>query len=372
MGTPADEVKKGIQSMIFENLRSRWLQGAISLGTAVLAVALSVPTAAAEPAPEDEGNYFKFRAIQDDGLCLDAYHDNNEAPMQTSYWDCRTRNEAQEWAMTVDGRIARDPGRDGGLHFCLTRPESAPGTVSDGTITSTVCIGDGHPIAARQQWRRGPAGTVTTPDGIACLTRVGAPWEGPVFMSRCSTADPISIQWTIDSDLGNDHPDLYYGRVNGPAGLCLSYENEASALPLGPDNNARVWTQDCDKPHAAGNAPRQISVGADGTLRVWGHMAGSNGGASESGHCLTPARGETSEGTLVTIWECNNTKSQQWIRHSDGSLFNVAAELCLTSKPTSYVPNLSTAEVPHENRVTLEDCDGEPSQNWVLPELSRL
>ena len=80
------------------------------------------------------------------------------------------------------------------------------------------------------------------------------------------------------------------------------------------------------------------TVGADGTLRV-------------VSRCL---RAPSGAGGPVRIWACDGSAGQQWQRRG-GGLVNVATGLCLAGSGT---PNA---------RPTLRACNGSASQRWKLP-----
>jgi serine/threonine-protein kinase len=81
------------------------------------------------------------------------------------------------------------------------------------------------------------------------------------------------------------------------------------------------------------------TVGADGTVRV-------------VSRCL---RAPSGAGGPVRIWSCDGSAAQRWQRRAGGGLVNVATGLCLSG---SAEPNA---------RPTLRACNGSASQRWKLP-----
>jgi hypothetical protein len=76
------------------------------------------------------------------------------------------------------------------------------------------------------------------------------------------------------------------------------------------------------------------------------------------GKCLDIAGGGTANGTLVDLYDCNNTAAQVWIPQSNGSLYNPQSNKCLDDTGWSTTPG---------TQVEIWDCTGGANQQWHLP-----
>ena len=67
--------------------------------------------------------------------------------------------------------------------------------------------------------------------------------------------------------------------------------------------------------------------------------------------------GGTANGTLVDLYDCNNTGSQVWIHESNGEYYNPQSNRCLDD--TGYGGS--------GTQVQIWDCAGTANQVWSLP-----
>ncbi|PYC63495.1 esterase [Micromonospora arborensis] len=72
--------------------------------------------------------------------------------------------------------------------------------------------------------------------------------------------------------------------------------------------------------------------------------------------CLDAERAGTTPGTRAIIWDCNGGTNQQWNLNSDGTVTGVQSGLCLT-------PN--AAGTTNGTQVILSTCNGANSQRWT-------
>ena len=85
--------------------------------------------------------------------------------------------------------------------------------------------------------------------------------------------------------------------------------------------------------------------------------ASPDGALQNSGKCLDATGQGTGNGTLLDIWDCNGGSNQVWEPY-DGGYVNPASGRCLDD------PNSSTA---NGTQLELWDCNGGSNQNWSLP-----
>jgi hypothetical protein len=104
-------------------------------------------------------------------------------------------------------------------------------------------------------------------------------------------------------------------------------------------NGTQVTLWDCN-----GGANQQWTVNTAKQIQVYGNK------------CLDAEGAGTSAGTRVIIWDCNGATNQQWNAGSDGTFTGVQSGLCLA--PTGGGTANSTP-------VTLQTCNGSSSQKWT-------
>jgi hypothetical protein len=73
------------------------------------------------------------------------------------------------------------------------------------------------------------------------------------------------------------------------------------------------------------------------------------------GRCLDAKNGATTDGTLVQLWDCNETAAQQWTLEPDGSIVHVSGK-CLDA---------TAGATANGTQVQLWDCNGSDAQRWT-------
>nr|WP_275409238.1 ricin-type beta-trefoil lectin domain protein [Streptomyces sp. SID12501] len=96
--------------------------------------------------------------------------------------------------------------------------------------------------------------------------------------------------------------------------------------------------------YTCNNSPsQQWILHNDGSLRVLGK-------------CLDVTDGDTDDGTLLQLYKCNGSGSQKWTTGASGSLVNPQSGKCLDD------PQQSTA---NGTQVQIHTCNGTAAQNWT-------
>jgi hypothetical protein len=104
-------------------------------------------------------------------------------------------------------------------------------------------------------------------------------------------------------------------------------------------NGTQVTLWDCN-----GGSNQQWTVNTAKQIQVYGNK------------CLDAEGASTSAGTRVIIWDCNGATNQQWNASSDGTITGVQSGLCLA-------PN--GGGTANSTPVTLQTCNGSSSQKWT-------
>ncbi|MFG1867057.1 extracellular catalytic domain type 1 short-chain-length polyhydroxyalkanoate depolymerase [Micromonospora arborensis] len=104
-------------------------------------------------------------------------------------------------------------------------------------------------------------------------------------------------------------------------------------------NGTQVTLWDCN-----GGTNQQWTLTSAKQLQVYGTK------------CLDAERGGTTPGTRAIIWDCNGGTNQQWNLNSDGTVTGVQSGLCLR-------PN--AAGTANSTPVVLSTCNGGNSQRWT-------
>ncbi|HEX6462696.1 MAG TPA: ricin-type beta-trefoil lectin domain protein [Candidatus Saccharimonadales bacterium] len=124
------------------------------------------------------------------------------------------------------------------------------------------------------------------------------------------------------------------GQVTGIAGKCLANENGVAA------NGNKIQIENC-----VAGANQTWSWTGDKTLRV-------------QGFCLDVQSSGMIPGTPVRLWTCNGSGAQQWRPMADGSLINVASNLCLETVGGALANGTS---------VHIATCSASaPAQDWNI------
>ena len=76
------------------------------------------------------------------------------------------------------------------------------------------------------------------------------------------------------------------------------------------------------------------------------------------GKCLDVNGGNTTNGTVVYLYDGNGTAAQTWSPQPNGALVN----------PQSGKRQTDAASAPSGTQVTINDCTGQSNQRWTVPE----
>jgi len=104
-------------------------------------------------------------------------------------------------------------------------------------------------------------------------------------------------------------------------------------------NGTQVTLWDCN-----GGSNQQWTINTSKQIQVYGNK------------CLDAEGAGTSAGTRVLIWDCNGATNQQWNANTDGTITGVQSGLCLA-------PN--GGGTANSTPVTLQTCNGSSSQKWT-------
>ena len=104
-------------------------------------------------------------------------------------------------------------------------------------------------------------------------------------------------------------------------------------------NGTQVTLWDCN-----GGANQQWTVNTTKQIQVYGNK------------CLDAERSGTAPGTRVVIWDCTGGTNQQWNVNTDSTIAGVQSGLCLA-------PN--SGGTANSTPVTLQTCNGATSQKWT-------
>lgn len=102
----------------------------------------------------------------------------------------------------------------------------------------------------------------------------------------------------------------------------------------------------------------------DGTqLIIWSCNNGANQNFTQSGQtlrvlgkCVTAFNSGTANGTRVVLSTCNNGANQNWTSRPDGSIAGIQSGRCI--QPTGGATGNGA-------QIILQDCNGQPSQRWT-------
>lgn len=81
----------------------------------------------------------------------------------------------------------------------------------------------------------------------------------------------------------------------------------------------------------------------------------SSGQITVNGQCLDAFGQGTRNGTVVTVWICNNGPNQKWNLNTDGTIVGVQSGRCL---------NVNAQLTANGTKVQLWDCNGGSNQKW--------
>ena len=104
-------------------------------------------------------------------------------------------------------------------------------------------------------------------------------------------------------------------------------------------NGTQVTLWDCN-----GGSNQQWTVNTTKQIQVYGNK------------CLDAEGSGTAPGTRVVIWDCTGGTNQQWNVNTDGTITGVQSGLCLA-------PN--SGGTANSTPVTLQTCNGATSQKWT-------
>jgi hypothetical protein len=204
----------------------------------------------------------------------------------------------------------------------------------------------------------GPTG-LGTPDGTAA------------FADSAGNMVTITDPGTQDLEAGS--PVFIAMQSNDSAGLALKYSATGlpSGLVIGASTGRITGTLSSSASTSTVTVKAKDSTGAVGTvtfsivvmkkLTTGYHVVSGPVALDMGGKCLDDYHGITSPGAVVDEWVCNGTSSQNWEFFPDGSP-GAAGTFIIQDRCMDLKGGQTAPETP----VVLEDCDGFPSQKWMI------
>ena len=256
------------------------------------------------------------------GMCLDNASGTLKDANLVDIDLCNEEYNAQQWIVEADGTIHLRSTSGAALSWCLDVYHS--GTADFTPVDLYNCNGGGA-----QQWRPQSDGEIINPESGLCLTDPnGSTTSGTQIQIR-TCGDYLSQQWALPYATP-----VAKGEITAQdTGRCL--DNLSSDL-----RNANV----IDAHACNGGADSQEwTVENDGTIRL------------PSNFCLDVYHSGDTSGSIVDLFGCLGSGSQQWLELSDGALVNPESGLCLTDSATAGT------------QLKVQTCTGAANQSWTLP-----
>ncbi|WP_460306796.1 ricin-type beta-trefoil lectin domain protein [Actinocorallia aurea] len=173
-----------------------------------------------------------------------------------------------------------------------------------------------------------PGEPVTNAD----YTRLGA--SGKVYIANHSNS-PITVSVTTDGYFADGVVTGTIVSRNG--GRCADAAGNSSA------DGTAIQLYDCIPGHGA----QQITLAADGTLRIFGK-------------CIDITAGDFNNGTKLQLYTCNGSPAQQWVPHyGDGTIVNPGSGRCFDAAANGTV---------NGTLLQIWDCNGSAGQYWDIPQ----
>jgi predicted alpha-1,2-mannosidase len=222
--------------------------------------------------------------------------------------------DSQSWTIGTNGTISA-------LGMCLDVTHS--GTKNKTPIDLFTCNGTGA-----QTWRAGSDGELVNPESGKCLDDPGSTTTAGTQLDLYTCNQTAAQNWTLPAAPPQQVGNITSGTAPAP---CLQDKGGSTS------NQNPIVTGTCGSASAD-----NWTVEPDGTIRV-------------VGSCLDVRHSGTSNGTLVDLYQCNGTGSQQWQIESGGALVNPESGKCLDAPSTAGA------------QVQIDTCDQASNQNWTMP-----
>ena len=256
------------------------------------------------------------------GKCLDnsggKLADANTVVIDT----CNALPDYQQWIVEADGTIHLRSATGAALTWCLDVYHS--GTADFTPVNLYNCNGGGA-----QQWLPQGNGEIINPESGLCLDDPNGTLTDGTQLQIRTCGDYSSQQWALPYA----RPPAQ-GQIEAEdTGACL--DNNGSKLADG--NQIDVLA--CND----GEDSQDWAVETDGTIKLPG------------GWCLDVYHSGDTSGSIVNLFACNGSGSQQWQQEPDGALVNPESGLCLTDPDVGGV------------RLEVQTCEGTANQAWTLP-----
>jgi glycosyl hydrolase family 92/ricin-type beta-trefoil lectin protein len=250
-------------------------------------------------------------------LCLDDKSSSTTPGNPVQIYTCNG-GDNQAWTLTPDGTIST-------LGLCLDVHRD--GKTSGAKIDLYTCNGGGG-----QQWTEQANGTLVNPESRLCLNDPGSSAKSGTRLELGSCNTSGAERWGLPPA-----PATQAGQITSAAGTGLCAADKGGVTT---DQNP-IQIASC----ASGSA-QDWTVEPDHTLRVLGK-------------CMDVVRSGTTAGTLIDLYGCNGTGSQQWQMVSGGTLVNPESGLCLDAPSASPGAQLELAT-----------CDGSSGESWTMPQVA--
>ena len=262
------------------------------------------------------------------GKCLDnsggTLADANPVVIDT----CNALTDYQQWIVEPDGTIHLRSATGTALTWCLDVYHS--GTADFTPVNLYNCNGGGA-----QQWLPQGNGEIINPESGLCLDDPNGTLTDGTQLQIRTCGDYASQQWALPYA----RPPAK-GQIEAEdTGACL--DNDGSTLADGNQIDVHVCND--------GAASQDWTVETDGTIRLPANASGT------PGWCLDVFHSGDSSGSIVNLFNCNGSGSQQWQEEPDAALVNPESGLCLTD------PGVG------DTRLEVQTCTGAADQDWTLP-----
>ncbi|MEV6983501.1 beta-1,3-glucanase family protein [Sphaerisporangium sp. NPDC051017] len=246
------------------------------------------------------------------GKCVDVSGDDNGgngAPVQL--WDCQSYAVDQHYTMVGNTLRTFNGGK------CLDVVDNA--TANGSKVQIWDCSGAGN-----QQWLLQSDGSIRNAGSGRCLDSPNGATGNGTRLQIYDCNGTAAQRWSFAGG----------ANIAGPGGKCVDVSGDDTG-----GNNAVVQLWDCNS-----NAKDQFWTWSGQTLRTLGR-------------CLDVQGGGTANGTLLQLYDCNNTGAQNWVQLSNGSMQNPQSGRCIDS------PNGATG---NGTRLQIYDCNGTAAQRFAV------
>ncbi|WP_181871131.1 beta-1,3-glucanase family protein [Sphaerisporangium album] len=246
------------------------------------------------------------------GKCVDVAGDDtggNGAPVQL--WDCQANAVDQRYTMVGNTLRTFNGGK------CLDVVDNA--TANGSKVQIWDCFGAGN-----QQWLLQSDGSIKNAGSGRCLDSPGGATGNGTRLQIWDCNGGPAQRWSFPGG----------ANIAGPGGKCVDVAGDDTG-----GNNTPVQLWDCQS-----SAKDQFWTWSGQTLRTLGR-------------CLDVQSGGTANGTLLQLYDCNNSGAQNWVQLSNGSIQNPQSGRCVDA------PGGNTA---NGTRLQIYDCNGSAAQRFAV------